>query len=126
MTDSSGTDSSVTDSSGTGGPLATGPRLVLDAAACEGHGICALCCPERIALDAWGFPEVDPEPLASRRDLARARRVVAACPEGALSLEGPTGVAADPARTGGRSRRPWAARGRPVSHGTGNEGGWSR
>lgn len=65
----------------------TSTRLVLDAAACDGHGICALCCPERLGLDRWGYPQVSADPLASPRLLAKARRAVAACPEGALSLE---------------------------------------
>lgn len=62
-------------------------RLVLDAARCTGHGICALRCPERIDLDRWGYASVDPTPLSARRDLARARRATAACPEQALVLE---------------------------------------
>lgn len=117
-----------------------GPQLVLDAAACAGHGICALCCPDRIALDAWGFPKVDPTPLATPRDLARARRAVTACPEGALALVGPdsaghhraaaadpaAGPAADAATRPGRRRRPWTLTGRPVSPDPRREGGWSR
>ena len=62
-------------------------RLRLDAASCTGHGICVLRCPERVALDEWGFPDVDPEPLTTRSERLRARLAVAACPEGALSLE---------------------------------------
>ena len=61
-------------------------RLVLDSAKCDGHGICALRCPDRVSLDAWGFAGVeDPGPL-NGGVLRRARRAVAACPEGALSL----------------------------------------
>ena len=62
-------------------------RLVLDAARCAGHGICALACPERIGLDGWGYAKVDPTPVSGRRALARARRAVAACPEHALVLD---------------------------------------
>lgn len=58
-------------------------RLVVDPVRCDGHGICALFFSERIDLDAWGFPVVDPSPFDGSR---RARRAVAACPERALSL----------------------------------------
>jgi len=64
----------------------SGDRLVLDAARCDGHGICALRCPDRISLDQWGYAAVDPTPLQGRRMSRRARNVVAACPNGALSL----------------------------------------
>ncbi len=73
-------------------------RLRLDAASCTGHGICALVCPERVALDEWGFPDVDPEPLDTRAELRHARFAVATCPEGALSLE--DGPSPDPAGRG--------------------------
>lgn len=62
-------------------------RLRLDAATCVGHAICVLCCPDRLALDEWGYPLLDPTPLVAAGELARARRAVAACPEGALHLE---------------------------------------
>ncbi len=61
-------------------------RLAVDAARCDGHGICALRCPELITLDEWGFAGVEPGPVADRRVLRRARRAVAACPDRALSL----------------------------------------
>ncbi len=61
--------------------------LHLDGARCDGHGICAVCCPERIYLDAWGYAVTSPSPLhEGERSLARARRAVAACPAGALAL----------------------------------------
>jgi ferredoxin len=54
--------------------------------ACEGHGLCAELFPERIELDEWGYPIVDPTPIP--RSLAgQARRAVAACPTLALLLE---------------------------------------
>ena len=60
-------------------------RLRVNPIACEGHGLCAELFPERVRLDDWGYPIVDPEPIA--RDLARhARRAVAACPALALAL----------------------------------------
>jgi ferredoxin len=61
-------------------------HLEIDAAICDGHGICALCCSERIGLDEWGYASVNTDPIADGRTLARARRAVAACPERALVL----------------------------------------
>lgn len=61
-------------------------RLALDGTRCDGHGICALRCPERIALDQWGYAVVADDPIVEPRTLARARRAAAACPAGALAL----------------------------------------
>ncbi len=60
-------------------------RLRLDPIACDGHGLCAELLPERIALDDWGYPMLDPRPL-ERDLLPHARRAVAACPKLALRL----------------------------------------
>jgi ferredoxin len=61
-------------------------RLRVDPIRCDGHGLCAQLLPERVTLDDWGFPIVDPAPVG--RDLAdHARRAVAACPVLALRLE---------------------------------------
>ena len=38
-------------------------RVRVNPIACEGHGLCAELLPERIRLDEWGFPIVDPEPV---------------------------------------------------------------
>jgi ferredoxin len=54
--------------------------------ACDGHGLCAELLPERVRLDDWGFPIVDPEPVTGEVE-AHARRAVAACPTLALLLE---------------------------------------
>ncbi len=81
--------------------MTTPARLRLDGAACTGHGICALRCPDRIALDQWGFPHVDPAPLTSRGEHTRARLAVAACPARALLLE-PTAPVPPRRRAGGR------------------------
>lgn len=51
--------------------------------ACRAHGLCAEILPERIALDEWGYPIVDGEPLP-RDLLALARRAAQACPTLAL------------------------------------------
>ncbi len=61
-------------------------RLLVDGSRCDGRGICALCCPDRITLDEWGFARIDSRPIEQSSVLARARRAVAACPEGALAL----------------------------------------
>lgn len=62
-------------------------RIRLDPTRCAGHGICALITAERIGLDGWGFAVVDPAPIDETALRRRARRAVAACPRGALSLE---------------------------------------
>ena len=54
--------------------------------ACDGRGICAELFPERIELDDWGYPILDPEPIPASLE-AHARRAVAACPTLALRLE---------------------------------------
>jgi ferredoxin len=76
-------------------------KLVLDAARCDGHGICALRCPDRVSLDQWGFAVIDSAPLVGRRLVRRARAVVAACPNDALSLSVVPGT---PAPTPGGSK----------------------
>ncbi len=63
----------------------TKKRIVVDWIACTGHGICAELFPERIALDDWGYPIIDPTPVD--RDVDKlARRAVDACPALALRL----------------------------------------
>jgi ferredoxin len=60
-------------------------KLRVNPIACQGHGLCAELFPERIRLDDWGYPIVDPEPIP--KGLTRhARRAVAACPALALAL----------------------------------------
>jgi len=61
-------------------------RLVLDAARCDGHGICALRCPELVSLDEWGYAAIGDGTVADTSTLRRARRAMAACPERALTL----------------------------------------
>ena len=39
------------------------PLLRVNPIACDGHGLCAELFPERVQLDDWGFPIVDPEPI---------------------------------------------------------------
>jgi ferredoxin len=59
--------------------------LRVDPIACGGHGLCAELLPERISLDDWGYPIVDPTPIGPDLD-AHASRAVATCPLLALSL----------------------------------------
>jgi ferredoxin len=61
-------------------------RLVLDPIMCDAHGLCAALLPERIALDEWGYPMIDDEPV-SGQVLVHARRAVSSCPTLALALE---------------------------------------
>jgi ferredoxin len=59
--------------------------LRLDPIACDGHGLCAELFPERIRLDDWGFPILDPRGVPPVLD-EHARRAVAGCPKLALRL----------------------------------------
>lgn len=60
-------------------------RLRVDPIACKAHGVCAELFPERIRLDDWGYPIIDPAPVTD--DLAGdAQRAVDACPRTALRL----------------------------------------
>lgn len=68
--------------------MAVTVRLVLDPARCEGHGLCALLASERVDLDEWGYPVVDPHDIPSGRSARRARRAVRGCPRDALRLVG--------------------------------------
>jgi ferredoxin len=60
-------------------------RLVVNPIACVGHGICAELFPERVTLDDWGYPIIDPRPIPEALE-DHARRAVAACPTLALLL----------------------------------------
>lgn len=67
--------------------MALSRRLLrVDPIACDGNGLCAELLPERITLDDWGYPIVDPAPVGADL-LAHARRAVSACPLLALRLE---------------------------------------
>jgi ferredoxin len=68
-------------------------RLRVNPILCTGFGYCAEIVPELIALDDWGFPIVNSQPIESNDLLHLARRAVATCPQVALLLE-----ESDPAR----------------------------
>ena len=53
--------------------------------ACDGSGLCAELLPERIRLDDWGYPIVQPGDLPPEL-VEHAERAVAACPTMALLL----------------------------------------
>ena len=61
-------------------------RLVVDATLCDGHGICVLHCPDLVTLDEWGYAGIENDVVDTPGPMRRARRAVAACPEGALSF----------------------------------------
>ena len=60
-------------------------RIRVNPIACRGHGLCAELFPERIRLDDWGYPIVDPEPVPKGLD-RHARRAINSCPVLALAL----------------------------------------
>lgn len=64
----------------------TTQRLRVDIIRCDGHGYCAEILPERISLDDWGYPMIDPTPIDASL-LPLARRAVNACPLLALRVE---------------------------------------
>lgn len=64
--------------------------LNIDPIACDGHGLCAELFPERIRLDDWGYPIIDPRPIPA--SLAQhANRAIKECPKLALALRTPSG-----------------------------------
>lgn len=72
-------------------------RLGVNPIVCEAHGLCAEVFPERVALDDWGYPIIDPRPIP-RELKTHARRAMEACPTLALLL-----VEAEPATVRGRT-----------------------
>ncbi len=52
---------------------------------CAAHGLCAELFPERISLDDWGYPIVDPAPIGPELE-QHAHRAVDACPTLALLI----------------------------------------
>lgn len=79
-------------------------RLAVDWTACRARGVCAELLPERIALDEWGYPLLDPTPLPPG-SAPFARQAVHACPTRALRLQ-PIPVGTPPAAATPGPRRP--------------------
>ena len=61
-------------------------QLRVDPIACDGTGVCAELFPERVRLDDWGYPIIDPSPIDDQL-LSHALRAVQNCPKLALKLE---------------------------------------
>ncbi len=57
--------------------------LSVNPIACNGSGLCAELLPERIRLDDWGYPIIEPGLLPAELE-EHAERAVAACPTMAL------------------------------------------
>ena len=49
-------------------------QLRVNPIACEAHGLCAELFPERVTLDDWGYPIVDPTPILSAWRKTRSAR----------------------------------------------------
>ncbi len=64
----------------------TSSSLRVNPIACAGHGLCAELLPERIAMDEWGYPVIEPGPIPAGLE-KHARKAVAACPTLALLLQ---------------------------------------
>ena len=75
--------------------------LTVNPIACKGHGLCDELLPERITLDEWGYPIVDPEPVPAALELY-ARQAVTNCPTMALRLRIAQGPAPDQGKTPNR------------------------
>jgi ferredoxin len=61
-------------------------RVRVDAAACQGHGQCALICPEVFGADEQGFAVVtSPDVPAALADAVR--RAQLGCPERAIHID---------------------------------------
>jgi ferredoxin len=60
-------------------------QIEVDPIKCDAHGLCAELLPERIDLDEWGYPLIDPAPVPAAME-GMARRAVSACPTLALKL----------------------------------------
>ena len=59
-------------------------RIRIDPILCRGHAICALFFSDGVDLDQWGFGKVVEADVDAPRDLRRAYRAAAACPNGAF------------------------------------------
>jgi ferredoxin len=60
-------------------------RVMVDRDKCQGHAICHMLKPELFPLDDLGYSALD-DTEVGEADEDRVRRVVASCPEQALSV----------------------------------------
>ncbi len=79
-------------------------QIRIDPTLCRGHTICALFFSDAVDLDQWGFGKVAVSVIDSERDLRRARRAAAACPNGAFVVTGADGSVDNGARRPRRLR----------------------
>ena len=61
-------------------------RLRINPIQCDGYGLCMDNFPERVRLDDWDYPIVDPTPFGEAL-LPGARRAVRACPRLAVIID---------------------------------------
>ena len=61
-------------------------RVRVNPIECTAQGLCAEIFPEWIALDEWGYPAIDDQPVPVQL-VKEARRAAAACPTRALRLD---------------------------------------
>ena len=66
--------------------------LTIDPVACDAYGYCAELLPELVALDEWGYPLVDGEPVPPEL-VALAEEAVRHCPRRAIRVRSRTPVA---------------------------------
>ena len=64
----------------------SGQIVTIDRIASDGYCTCAQLLPERVILDEWGYPIIDPRPVHGS-ERSHAKRAVNACPRLALRLE---------------------------------------
>jgi ferredoxin len=60
-------------------------RVTVDHQTCQGHAVCNMLEPELFPLDDLGYSELEPTDVDAA-DEEQVRRVVASCPERALTL----------------------------------------
>jgi ferredoxin len=63
-----------------------GPRLRVNPITCVGHGMYAELLPEFVALDPWGYPIIQGDPVPDHL-VGLAIRAAAACPTLALLFD---------------------------------------
>jgi ferredoxin len=63
-------------------------RLLVDWAACDGRGLCAMWAPRLIGRDEWGYPVVAQVPLEGDL-LQEAKQAARSCPRLAIRLVPP-------------------------------------